>query len=170
MFILPRRPTSKNSRNFCGAINAWTEDEISDNDNYFVLNIRTNGIETKQLVNNGLGDDVIVKLNNPVDSASPVGFLKQNVLHELKKRNPHLKIHPVDKKTRELHCGFTNDTINIIGKIVVRIRSNGWIDDENLFLSPLDTRGTFLPRIRIEIAQRQPLVLVNNVTIPYSCN
>ena len=85
-------------------INGWTEEGISDNDDYSVLNIRTiydtNGLETKKLVNIGLGDDAIVNLNIPVDSASPVSFLKQNVLHELKLRNPQLKIHPVEKKTR----------------------------------------------------------------------
>ena len=48
-------------------------------------------------------------------------------------RNPQLKKHPVDKKTRELYRGFTNDTMNIIGKIVVRIQSNGWIADETPF-------------------------------------
>ena len=40
--------------NFCGVINAWTEEGISDNDEYFVLNIRTIydtiGMETKKLV------------------------------------------------------------------------------------------------------------------------
>ena len=116
---------ARSEENFCGVINAWTEEGISDNDDYSVLNIRTiydtNGLETKKLVNIGLGDDAIVYLNIPVDSASPVSFLKQNVLHELKLRNPQLKIQTVDKKTRELYCGFTNDTINIIGKGVVRI-------------------------------------------------
>ena len=86
-------------------------------------------MEAKKLVNIGLGDDAIINLNIPVDSASPVSFLKQNVLHELKLRNPHLKIHPVDKKTLELYCGFTNDTINIMGKIEVRIQSKGIIAD-----------------------------------------
>ena len=72
-------------------------------------------METKKMINIGLGDDAVVNLKIPVDSASPVNFLKQKVLHELKLRKPHLKMHPVDKKTRELYCGFTNDTIKIIG-------------------------------------------------------
>ena len=143
----PEDPRAKIEQNFCGAINAWTEEGISDNDDYSVLNIRTiyytNGLKTKKLVNIGLGDDAIVKLNIPINSASPVSFLKQKVLHELKLRNPQLKIHPVDKKTRELYCGFTNDTINIIGKIVVRIQSNRWNAKKTPFLSPPDTRGTF---------------------------
>ena len=115
----------------------WTEEGISENDDYFFLNIRTiydtNGMETKKLVNIGLGDDTIVNLNIPVNSASPVSFLKQNVLHEMKLRNPQLKIHPLDKKTRELYCWFTNDTINIIEKFVVKIQPNGWIADETSF-------------------------------------
>ena len=130
----PKDPQARIEENFCGVVNAWTEEGISENDDYSVLSIRviydTNGVETKKLVDVGLGDDAIVNLNVPVDSASPVSFLKQNVLHELKLSNPHLKIHPVDKKTRDLYCGFTNDTVNIIGKIVVRIQSNGWIAEQ----------------------------------------
>ena len=132
----PEDLQARSEENFCGVINAWTEEGTSDNDDYFVLNIRTiydtNGLETKKLVNIGLGDNSIVNLNIPVDSASPVSFLKHNVLHELKTRNQQLKIHPVEKKIRELYCEFTNDTINIIGKVVVRLQSNGWIADELL--------------------------------------
>ena len=159
-------------------INAWTEEGISDNDDYSVLNIRTihdtNGVEIKKLVNIGFGEDAKVNLNIPVDSASPVSFLKQNVLHELKLRNPQLKIHPDDKKIRELFCGFTDDTINIIGKNTVRIQSNRWISEETPFLISTGHERNILgnnnlPRIRIEIPQRQPLLSVNNVTLPESC-
>ena len=41
---------------------------------------------------------MIVSMNIAVDSASPVSFLKQNVLHELKLRYPNLKNYPVEKK------------------------------------------------------------------------
>ena len=79
----PEDIQARSEENFCGVINAWTEEEISDNDDYSLLNIRTiydtNGMETKKLVNIGLGDDAIVYLIIPVDSASPVSFLKQNV-------------------------------------------------------------------------------------------
>ena len=159
-------------------INAWTKEGISDNDDYSVLNFRTiydaNGIETTKLVNIGLGDDAIVKLNIQVDSASPVSFPKQNVLHELKLRDPHMKIHPVDKKTRELYGGFTNDTTNIIGKVTVRIQSNGWTADETPILITSGHERNILgndnlPRIGIKIAQRQPLLPVNNVTLPELC-
>ena len=159
-------------------INARTEEGISDNDDYSVLNIRTiyetNGLETKTLVNIGLGDDAIVNLNIPVDSASPVSFLKQNVLHELKLRNPQLKTHSVEKKTRELYCGFTIDAINIIGKVIVKLKSNGWIADETpFFITSGHERNILgidkLPRIGIEIAQRQPLLPVNNISRPELC-
>ena len=155
-----------------------TEEGISVNDDFSVLNIRTiydtNGLETKKLVNIGSGDDAIVNLNIPVDSASPVSFLKQNVLHELKLRNPQLKIHPVEKKTRELYSRFTNDTINIIGKVVVRLQSIGWIADETPFFITSGHEKNILgndnlPRIGIEIAQRQPLLTINNITLPELC-
>ena len=170
----PEDLQARSEENLCGVINAWTEEGISDNDDCSVLNIRTiydtNGLETKKLVNIGLGDDAIVNLNIPVDSASPVRFLKQNVLHELKLRNPQLKVHPVDKKTSELCCGFTNDTININRKVVMRIQSNGWTADEfPFFITSGHVRNILgndnLPRIGIEIAQRQPLLPVNNITL-----
>ena len=163
----PEDLQARSKENFCGVINAWTEEGTSDNDDYSVLNIRTiydtNGLETKKVVNIGLGDDAIVNLNIPVDSASPVSFLKQNVLHELKLRNPQLKIHPVEKKIRELYCGFIKDTINIIGKVVVRLQSNGWIEEETPFFITSEHEKIILgndnlPRIGIEIAQRQPLL------------
>ena len=171
----PEDQQATTDENCCGVINAWIEEASSDNDNYSVLNIRTiydtKGLETKKLVNIGLREDAIVNLNIPVDSASPVIFLKHNVLHKVKLRNPQLKIHPVDKKFRELYCGFTNDTINIIGKIIVRIQSNVWISEETLFLiTTLHERNLLgndnLPRIGIELAQRQPLLPVNNVRLP----
>ena len=88
-------------------------------------------------------------------------------------RNPQLKIHPVEKKTRELYCGFTNDTINIIGKVIVRLQSNGWIADETPFITPGHERSILgndnLPRIGIEITQRQPLLPINNISRPELC-
>ena len=77
----PEDLQARSEEDFCGVINAWTEEGISDNDDYSVLIIRTiydiNGMETKKLVNFGLGDDAIVNLIISVDSASPVSFLKQ---------------------------------------------------------------------------------------------
>ena len=76
---------------------------------------------------------MIVNINIPVDSARPVSFLKQNVLHELKLRYPNLKIHPVEKRIKDLYCRFTDDTINILGKIIVRTQFNEWICEETPF-------------------------------------
>ena len=51
----PEDPQARIEKNFCGVINAWTEEGISANDVYSVLNIRTiydtNCEETKKLVN-----------------------------------------------------------------------------------------------------------------------
>ena len=107
-------------------------------------------------------------------SASRVSFLKQNVLHELKLRDPKLKIEPIDKKSRALYCSFTNDTINIIGKTVARIQSKGWISEDTHFLYHHWTRMNILgndnlPRIGKEIAQRQPLLPVNIGSFPDLC-
>ena len=94
----PEVPQATTYENFCGVIEAWTEEGTGDSDDYSVLNIRriydTNCLYTKKLVNIGLGEDAIVNLNIPVVSASPVSFLKQKVLHELEVRIPQLKIHP----------------------------------------------------------------------------
>ena len=106
-------------------------------------------------------------MNIPVDSASPVSFLKQNKLHELKLRDQQMKILTVDKKVLALYCGFTNKTIKVIGKNVVIIQPNGWISEKTtLFIITGHERKILgnenLPRIGIEIAQKQPLLPVNN--------
>ena len=98
----PEDPQANADENVCGVIKAWREEGTSYNDFYSVLNIRNIyddiGLESKNFLNIGLGGDAIVNMNISVDSASPVSFLKQNVLHELKLRDPQLTIHPVDKK------------------------------------------------------------------------
>ena len=64
-----------------------------ENDDYSVLNFTTifdnDGKELKKLLNIGLEKENQVTLNVQVDSASPVSFLKKNVLHELKLRDPY---------------------------------------------------------------------------------
>ena len=141
----PEHPQILTDENFCGVINAWTEEETSDNDDYSVLNIKTiyntDSLETKKHVSIGLGEDAIVNKNSPMDSANPVNFLKQNVLHELKLRNPKLKIHPFDMKICELNFGCTIDTINNIGKVVVRNQCNEW--KKFHFFLLLNMRGIF---------------------------
>ena len=58
----------------------WNEYGQSDDDDFSVLSVRTiydkNGLETKKLLNLGIGWDMIVNMNIPVDSASPVNFFK----------------------------------------------------------------------------------------------
>ena len=119
----------------CDVINAWNEYGQIDDDDFSVLSVRTiydkNGLETKKLLNLGIGWDMIVNMNIPVDSASPVSFLIQNVLHEIKLRYPNLKIYQVEKRIKDLYCGFTNDTINILGKTIVRTQYNGWISEKS---------------------------------------
>ena len=122
----------------CDVINAWNEYGQSDDDDFSVLSVRTiydkNGLETKRLLNIGIGWDMIVNMNIPVDSASPVSFLKQNVSKESKLRYPNLKVYPVEKRIKDVNCGLTDDTINILGKIIVKTQSNGWISEETPFL------------------------------------
>ena len=90
-------------RECCGVINAWSESGQSENDDYSVLNVTTifgeDGKELKKLLNIGLGKENQVILNIQVDSASPVSFLRKNVLNELKLRDPYLKTYLVDKAT-----------------------------------------------------------------------
>ena len=97
----PRESQGNSEENFCGIINAWTEEGKNENNDYSVLNIRIiyndNSLGTKELVNIELGEDAIVNMNVPVDSASPIGFLKQSVLYELNTRDPQLKNLPVEK-------------------------------------------------------------------------
>ena len=147
------------NRECCGVINAWSESGQSDNDDYSVLNVTTiyddHGKELEKLLNIGL--------------ASPASFLKQNVLHELKLRDPFVKIYPVDKATKELYCGFTNNAIKITGKVIVPIFSNGWSHKEcHFFLTQGHERNILgndnLPKVGIEVSQKQYTTLTNKRT------
>ena len=103
------------NRECCGVVNAWSESGQSDNDDYSVLKVTTiydnQGKELKKLLNIGLGKANQVIPNIQVASAGPVSFLKQNVSHELKLRDPYLQIYPVDQATKEFYCGFTDNAI-----------------------------------------------------------
>ena len=94
-----------------------------------------------------------------MDSASPVSFLKKNVLHELKLRDPYLKIHPVDKATKDLYCGFTDNIINISGKVILPIFSNGWSNNDCHFLLTEGHERNILgydnlPKVGLEVSQK----------------
>ena len=162
------------NRECCGVINAWSESGQSDNDDYSVLNVTTiyddhQGKELKKLPNIGLGSENQVILNIQVDSASPVSFLKQSVLHELKLRDPYVKIYPVDQATKELYCGFTNKAINITGKVIVPIFSNGWSHKEShFFLTQGHERNILgndnLPKVGVEVSQKDYPLHTNKKT------
>ena len=161
------------NRECCGVINAWSESGQSDNDDYSVLNVTTiyddQGKELNKLLNIGLGSENQVILNIQVDSASPVSFLKQNVLYDLKLRDPYVKIYPVDQATKELYCGFTNNAINITGKVIVLIFSNGWFHREcHFFLTQGHERNILgndnLPKVGIEVSQNDYILHTNKKT------
>ena len=94
-----------------------------------------------------------------MDSASPVSFLKKNVLHELKLGDLYLKIHPVDKATKDLYCGFTDSAIIISGKVILTIFSNGWSHNDCHFFLTEGHEKNFLgndklPKVGIEVLQK----------------
>ena len=94
-----------------------------------------------------------------MDSAIPVSFLKKNVLNALKLRDPYLKIYPVDKATKDLYCGFTDNAINISGKMKLSVFSNGWSDNDcHFFLTEGHERNILgnvnLPKVGIEVSQK----------------
>ena len=100
-----------------------------------------------------------VILNIQVDSTSPVSFLKKNVLHELKLRDRYLKIYSVDKATKVILCGFTDNAINISEKVILPIFSNGWShNDCHFFLTEGHERKILgkdnLPKVGIEVSQK----------------
>ena len=70
-----------------------------------------------------------------------------------------MKVYPVDQATKELYCGFTNNAINITGKVIVPIFSNGWCHKEfHFFLTQGHERKIFgndnLPKVVIELSQK----------------
>ena len=67
-----------------------------------------------------------------IESASPASVMKRELLHELKIRERFVKI---DEITKKAYQGFAS-TINIIGKVTVKIQSMGWdVKDQQLFIT-----------------------------------
>ena len=125
-------------------VGIWT----NRNNDYSVLNVTTIFENDRKVI-----------LNIQVDSNSPVSFLKKNILHEMKLRDPYLKIYPVDKATKDLHCEFTDNKINISGKVILPIFSNGWShNDCHCFLTEGHERNILgndnLPKVGIEVSQK----------------
>ena len=70
-----------------------------------------------------------------IDSASPVSFMKKDLIRKLKIRDRFLKPEPVDELTKKAYQGF-GSTIIIIARVRVRIRSKGWdASDQKLFIT-----------------------------------
>ena len=95
-----------------------------------------------------------------IDSASPVSFMKKDLLHELKIRDRFLKLEPVDELTKKAYQGF-GSTINIIRRVRVRIRSKGWdASDQKLFITEGAEKNflgnDILPNLGIVVLQKQP--------------
>ena len=167
---------SKNQEN-CWLINAWIEKSQGDDSYYYSvlsLSVRTiydqNGLETKKLLITGLGWERIIHMNILVDSANPVSFLKQNVWYELKLRYTNIKIQAVNKRTKQLYCGFTDNTIITLGKVVVPTQSNGWICQETIsllreFPKEIYTLGNDnLPKLGKEVKKKKCPVAICTVS------
>ena len=83
----------------------------------------------------------------------------------------------MEKKNEDLYCGFTDDTINILGKIIARTESNGWIRKETPFLitggHEHNILGTDnLPKWGIEVTQKkcaQPICVINQSPFESKC-
>ena len=108
-------------------------------------------------------------LNIQLDSASPVSFLKQNVSHELKLRDPYVKIYPLDQATKEIYCGFTDNAINITGKVILPFFSSGWSHREcHFFLTKGHEKNILgndnLPKVGIEVFQKHFPLYTNKNT------
>ena len=86
--------------------------------------------------------------------------MKKDLLHELKIRDRFLKLEPVDEITKKSYQGF-GSTINVIGRVRVRIRSKGWdASDQKIFITEGAERNLLgndiLPNLGILVLQKQP--------------
>ena len=118
------------------------------------------GLELKKTLKVSLGNFNPYCTEVQIDSASPVSFMKKDLLNELKIRDRFLKLDPVDEITKKAYQGF-GSTINIIGRVRVRIRSKGWeASDQKLFTTEGAERNLLgndiLPNLGIVVFQKQP--------------
>ena len=65
----------------------------------------------------------------------------------------------MDKATNDLYCGFTDNAINISGKVKLPIFSNGWFNNDcHFFLTEGHERNILgndnLPKVGIEVSQK----------------
>ena len=90
---------------------------------------------------------MIVNQNDPADSTSPVIFIKHNLSHKFTLRYSNLRIYPAEKRIIKVYCSFTHDTINILGKIMIKTQSNEYICEETQFFT---TGGHECKKLRID--------------------
>ena len=90
----------------------------------------------------------LLQVSIQVDSASPVSFLKKNIIYQLKLRDPYSKVLPVDQATKELYCGFTDDAIKKIQKIDFPIRSNGCAYEDALYFCIWGPRTQYTTKLQ----------------------
>ena len=141
-----------------------TDTQINAVEDKIELGVRTvfnhEGLELKKKLKVSLGNFNPYCTEIQIDSASPVSFMKKDLLHELKIRDRLLKLEPVDEITKKAYQGF-GSTINIIGRVRVRIRSKGWdASDQKIFITEGAERNLLgndiLPNLGIVVFQRQP--------------
>ena len=83
----------------------------------------------------------------------------------------------MEKRIKDLYCGFTDDTINILGKIIVKTQFNGWICEEtSFFITGGHERNILgndnLPELGIEVKQKkypEPICMVNQPPFESKC-
>ena len=118
------------------------------------------GVELKKTLIVSLGNFNPYRTEIQIDSASSVSIMKKDLLHELKIRDRFLKLEHVDELTKKAYQGF-GSTINIIGRVWVRIQSKGWnASDQKLFITEGAEKNLLgndiLPNLGIVVLQKQP--------------
>ena len=141
-----------------------TDNQINAVEDKIERGVRTvfnhEGLELKKTLKVALGKFNPYYTEIQIDSASPVSFMKKDLLHELKIRDRFVKLEPVDEITKKAYQGF-GSTINIIGKVRVKIQSKGWeANDQKLFITEGAERNLLgndiLPNLGIVVFQKQP--------------
>ena len=141
-----------------------TDNQINAVEDKIERGVRTvfnhEGLELKKTLMVSLGNFNPYYTEIQIDSASPVSFMKIDLLQELKIPDRFLKIDAVDEFTKKAYQGF-GSTINIIRRVCMRIRSKGWdTRDQKLFITE-GANGNLLgndilSNLGIEVIQKQP--------------
>ena len=98
------KPQPSQEENFCGVINARSEEGITNNDDYSVIHIRmihdASGLETKKVVIIGIGDDAFVKMITSVDFSN---YLEKERVLRAKTQKPAIEDSTRDYESLRLH-------------------------------------------------------------------